>query len=106
LTDLAAALRALADRVDTLDPARVVGELEALKFAVWTRTTSPAPSPAVPVPSRGLDIDAVVERTGMSRGWLYREARAGRLPFARRLGRRISFDATGLERWLGRRRVG
>jgi len=44
--------------------------------------------------------------TGMSRGWLYREARAGRLPFARRLGRRLAFDEAGLQRWLDRRRVG
>jgi excisionase family DNA binding protein len=40
----------------------------------------------------------------MSRDWLYREARAGRLPFARRLGRRVVFDEAGLDRWLARRR--
>ena len=52
---------------------------------------------------RGLDVTAVVERTGMSKDWLYREVRAGRLPFARRLGRRVVFDQAGLERWLERR---
>src|SRR5262245_54799691 len=46
MTTLAAQLRALADRVDVLAPAQVVGELEALKFEVWTAATShPATAP-------------------------------------------------------------
>ncbi len=105
--DLRAALRALADRVDALEAAQVVGELEALKFAVWTTATAPAPNGgSAPPVSDALDVAEVMRRTGMSRGWLYREARAGRLPFARRLGRRLVFDEAGLRRWLDRRRVG
>src|SRR4029453_9054719 len=101
--DLATALRALADRVADLAPAQVVGELEALKFEVWTTANhSPAPEPTGS--SRGLAVTAVVERTGMIKDWLYREARKGRLPFARRLGRRVVFDEAGLTRWLARRR--
>jgi excisionase family DNA binding protein len=102
--DLASVLHALADRVDTLDPAQVVGELEALKFQVWTAATRKhdAPTPASGS-SRALAVEAVVERTGMSKDWLYREARTGRLPFARRLGRRVVFDEAGLNRWLERR---
>lgn len=99
MTDLAAQLRALADQVADLEPARLVGELEALKFAVWTRSTTP-PAPA---PSRALAIEEVMARTGMSKGWLYREARAGRLPFARYIGRRLVFDQAGCTRWLARR---
>ena len=102
--NLAAALRQLADRVGDLEPARVIGELEALKFSVWMSGTTPSASPATLTPSRALDVEAVMERTGMSRGWLYREARAGHLPFARRLGRRLVFDESGLTRWLERRR--
>lgn len=104
-SDLAATLHALADRVDTLDPAQVVGELEALKFQVWTAATMPnglrAPGP--PGPSRALDITTVQERLGVSKGKIYRLARNGELPFARRIGRRVVFDEAGLHRWLERR---
>jgi hypothetical protein len=43
LPDLAARLRQLADQVAELEPAQVVGALEALKFAVWTAATVPGP---------------------------------------------------------------
>jgi excisionase family DNA binding protein len=100
--DLAAQLRVLADRLDALEPAQVVGELEALRVVAFQAAIRPpAPTPA---PSNGLAVGAVVQRTGMSRDWLYREARAGRLPFARHHGRRVVFDETGLTRWLERRR--
>lgn len=105
MADLAAQLRALADRVDQLAPAQVVGELETLKFQVWTAATTNHDAPApVPGASRALDVAAVVERTGMSKDWVYREARKGRLPFAHHLGRRWVFDDAGLTRYLDRRR--
>ena len=93
----------LADRLDTLDVGAVLGELETLRFRLWTAQTTPAP-PVVSPPSRGLGINEVMERTGMSKDWLYREARAGRLPFARHHGRRWTFDEAGLGRWQERRR--
>jgi excisionase family DNA binding protein len=105
--DLPARLRALADRAeaDSFAPGELVGALEALKFDVWTAATRShdAPTPGASGSSRGLAVEAVVERTGMSKDWLYREARKGRLPFARRLGRRVVFDEAGLNRWLERR---
>jgi predicted DNA-binding transcriptional regulator AlpA len=105
--DLAAQLRDLADRVADLEPARVVGELEALKFSVWTTAAAPAPNGAGAYPiSDALDVDAVAARSGMSKSWLYRQARAGHLPFARRIGRRIVFDEAGLRRWMDRRQPG
>jgi predicted DNA-binding transcriptional regulator AlpA len=106
LPDLAADLRQLADAVEELAVAEVLGRLEVLRVQLWTAATSPdGRTEAAPAaPSRGLAVAAVVERTGMSRDWLYRQARKGRLPFARRLGRRITFDEAGLARWLGRRR--
>src|SRR5262245_31957018 len=105
MTDLAAQLRALADHVDDLDVAEVLGELEALRFRLWM-TAAPVPAAPVAPASRAPDVAAVAARTAMSRGWLYREARAGRLPFARRLGRRLVFDEATLGRWLARRRAG
>jgi len=53
-----------------------------------------------------LTVQDVARRTGMSVAWLYRQARARRLPFARRHGRRIKFDPIGLQRWLDRHRGG
>jgi excisionase family DNA binding protein len=103
-SDVASQLRALADRVDALTPAQVVGALEALKCEViWTCAPNPAPVAAPVGSSRGLDVAEVANRTGMSKDWLYREVRAGRLPFAHRYGRRVVFDELELERWRARR---
>jgi excisionase family DNA binding protein len=103
VTDLAAQLHALADQVDRLKPGEVIGTLEKIKFEVWTNAaTVPIVSPE---PSTALGISEVSKRTGMSKPWLYREARAGRLPFARRIARRFVFDEAGLMRWLENRRA-
>jgi predicted DNA-binding transcriptional regulator AlpA len=103
LPDLAAQLHALAERVDGLAAADIAGELERLRFTLWQTMTAP-PAPASPDSSRALDVGAVIARTGMSKQWLYRAARAKQLPFARRIGRRLVFDEAGLERWLAGRR--
>jgi predicted DNA-binding transcriptional regulator AlpA len=103
--DLATALHQLADRLAQLDVAEVLGELEVMRVRLWATATTHEPRSAPSGSSRALDVAAVSEQTGMSRDWLYREARAGRLPFARRLGRRIVFDEAGLIRWLERRPV-
>jgi excisionase family DNA binding protein len=73
------------------------------RIAVRMATASAEP-PETPA-TRMLTVTETAARTGMSRGWLYGEARAGRLPFARRIGRRIVFDPTGLDRWLAHRRA-
>jgi hypothetical protein len=99
-TDLAAQLRALADRVDDLDPARVAGELEALKFTIWMRTLT------VPVPAAEKDTlltaADVHRQTQLSVAWLYRHADG--LPFTRRVGRKVLFSSAGLAKWLAARR--
>jgi excisionase family DNA binding protein len=102
--DVVTQLRALADQLEVgvLEPAQVVGALEALKFVVWTTATAPA-SAAPTDDSAALDVATAARRSGMSKDWLYREVRAGHLPFARRLGRRVVFDAAGLSRWLDRK---
>ena len=103
LRDVVEQLRQLADQVEQLDVAQLVGRLEAIKFAVWMTATNHPPAPAPTGPSRGLDIAVVSKRTGMSKDWLYRQARAGRLPFAYRLGRRVLCDEARLAHWLDRR---
>jgi predicted DNA-binding transcriptional regulator AlpA len=98
----------LAAGLDGLSPDRLatfVGALESLKlqaFMLAARNQGSTEPPA-PRPSTALDVQDVMRATGMSRAWLYREARTGRLPFARRIGRRLVFDAAGLEKWLARR---
>jgi excisionase family DNA binding protein len=98
----------LAAGLDGLSPDRLadfVGVLEGLKLRAFTLAAANHGSTHAPAPDAtvALDIEAVMARTGMSKGWLYREARAGRLPFAKRHGRAVRFDAAGLDRWLARR---
>jgi predicted DNA-binding transcriptional regulator AlpA len=60
------------------------------------------PVSAPPESSTGLlSADAAADRLGMSKVWLYRNA--ARLPFARKVGRSLRFDAAGIDRWLARR---
>ena len=48
-----------------------------------------------------LGADGAADRLGMSKVWLYRNA--PRLPFTRKFGRSLRFDAAGIDRWLARR---
>ncbi len=49
------------------------------------------------VPDENLSIEEAARRLGVSKDYLYRHAK--RLPFTRRIGRRVLFSARGLERW-------
>jgi excisionase family DNA binding protein len=92
------------DAVPVAELPALIVELAALQQRAAMRIRIATASDTPPGPSQALDVGDVAQRTGMSRGWLYREARAGRLPFARRLGRRVVFDEAALRRWLERRR--
>jgi excisionase family DNA binding protein len=48
-----------------------------------------------------LSIEEAARRLGVSKDYLYRHAK--KLPFTRRIGRRLLFSARGLERWNRRR---
>jgi excisionase family DNA binding protein len=56
--------------------------------------------------SAALTAEEVAARLKVTRGWVWKQARKGALPFARRIGRKLVFDEAGLGRWLSRRRVG
>lgn len=95
-------LAGLNETVATLtvdDAAKLVAQCEELKFRCYARLQESKNGGS----TEALDVESVMARTGMSKGYLYREARKGRLPFARRIGRRVTFDAAGLDRWLARR---
>ncbi len=54
---------------------------------------------------RNLSADEAARRLNLSRCTLYRMAQRKELPFAVRVGRRLTFSARGLEKW-NRQRMG
>jgi len=54
---------------------------------------------------RNLSADEAARRLNLSRCTLYRMAQRKELPFAVRVGRRLTFSAKGLEKW-NRQRMG
>jgi len=51
-----------------------------------------------------LSVGEAAARLGISQDYLYRNAR--KLPFSLRIGRRLLFSASGLEKWVAQRREG
>lgn len=107
MSDLAT-LAADPTRVESIPPDRIpalLGEVEALRAALWVRLQSAAVAriaPAAPDPEKGLDrlltVDEAAARLGVSRRWIYRKA--DELPFTRRLsGGTLRFSERGLGRW-------
>jgi excisionase family DNA binding protein len=80
-------------------------ELAELRVALTARVSAPDEQHAQPLTgSRLLSATEAASRLGMSVRWLYAAARAGKLPFARRLSAgAVRFDESGLERWLEKR---
>lgn len=90
-----------APRADLLE---LIGELERAKAVALVRLLADSGS-AVPTattaPVENLSATEAARRLGVSRDWLYRNA--NRLPFSLRIGRRLLFSASGLERWNQKR---
>ena len=104
VTDLAAALHALADRLERLGPAEIVGQLEQLKFTVWATVTLP-PAPATPSPQpepAHLTTKAAAAWLGISLTAVRRYEAANALP-AVRLGRRVLYPRETLEHFRATR---
>jgi hypothetical protein len=80
MLDLAAQLRALADRLDALTPAQVVGELEAIKVSVLLAATPTAPTIAGPDPFALLTDEAVAAVLGVPTGTVVLLRQRGLLP--------------------------
>jgi len=78
--------------------AALQGAAAARLAALPTRDTSPLSD------DRLVSVAEAAKRTGMSRRWLYLQARKGNLPFARRIGRAVRFSPAGIERWLAARK--
>ncbi len=96
--DQAAAAFALPEVAD------LIGRLVSIEERARLRLRQAAdPGAVLTAPDDNLSAADAARRLGMSRDWLYRNAR--RLPFAGRIGRRVVFSARGLERWNQQRLV-
>lgn len=82
----------------------LIGQVEAIKAALWARLQSPVPSAPPAAASNGAGGDDLLtageaaERLGVDRRWMYRHADT--LPFTRKLAPgTLRFSSRGLERW-------
>ena len=55
--------------------------------------------------TRLLTVDDVAERLGVTKDWVWAQARAGRIPHVK-LGRYRRYERTAIEAWLAERRGG
>ena len=101
--EVVAAVRSLEAAIEEMSKDQLLATLNALA-AVASRAASKVLSEldAAPVrkPDRNLSVAEAAGRLGVSKDYLYRNWR--RLPFARRIGRRLLFSETGLELWNGK----
>ena len=83
----------------TEDLPAVLAELERLKALSWIRLVG-CSRPSGSHENKkdmNLSVKEAAIRLGVSTGWLYKNSH--RLPFTVRIGCRVLFSATGLERW-------
>jgi len=101
MPSLAADLRDLADRADTLEPAELCGALEALKVRAWTAalaSNGAGPRPAPAEADHLLTIAEASARLGVTRDWLRRRPR---LPFVVKLSDGVvRYSAAGIARFI------
>jgi hypothetical protein len=89
------------DAARTLAPEELphlIGELEELKATCLARLTSPA----IDTKDELLDVPEAAARLSVSTEYLYRNHR--RLPFTRRIGKRLLFSSNGLAEYVKKSR--
>lgn len=87
----------------------LLGQIEQLRAALWTRLQAPLEPEGRPTSDierksgdRLLSVEELAERLGVDHRWIYR--RVDTFPFTRRLSERtLRFSEQGFERWLKRR---
>ena len=82
----------------------LVGDLAAAHAEAFLRLAAPtSPSASADVCNEGnISVDEAARRLGMSGQWIYRHA--DRLPFVRKIGRRVLCSAQGVAEWSDRQR--
>jgi excisionase family DNA binding protein len=99
-------LQQLGERAADLAPADIpflLGELARVDALLRLRLGSEGVGGARRSEERGdrmISASQAAVLTGMSKGWLYAHARAGKLPFARRMGASVRFSEQGIRSWL------
>jgi excisionase family DNA binding protein len=91
--------------VEVLPPEELPGFLVALSACLGqlsARLLEAASTPATADRDENLSVEEAARRLGVSPDYLYRNH--GRLPFTRRIGRRLLFSSRGLESWNAKRR--
>ncbi len=82
---------------------QLIGRLEAAKAAAWVRLAAQVTvAPNTADPEGNLSVEEAARRLGLSDRWIYKNAK--RLPFVRRIGRRVLCSARGLAEWNTRQR--
>jgi excisionase family DNA binding protein len=72
-----------------------LGELEQIRVTALARITAPAVESK---PDELLNVEQTAARLNCSQNYLYRHSR--RLPFTRRVGRKLLFSSSGLDLYL------
>jgi len=102
-TRLALELTTAIDQISPEDLPALLAALAAyLAQASAKLLAQPQAIPALPDSAENLSVAEASRRLGVSVDWLYRNHK--RLPFTRRIGRRLLFSARGLDRWNSHRR--
>jgi excisionase family DNA binding protein len=91
--ELQAAL-ALARELPRDDLPRLFGELEEIRAVGLARLAAPPESK----PDVLLDVEETAARMRVSTAYIYKHSR--KLPFARRIGRKVLFSSAGLDNYL------
>ena len=75
---------------------RLLGELEEIRVIAMTRLTTP--SAAAACADELLSVPEAANRLSVSPDYLYRHHKT--LPFVRRMGRRLLFSSSGLDKYI------
>ncbi len=76
---------------------RFLGELEEVRYTALARLSAPARSPSSE-PDQLLSIGEAACRLNVSKDYLYRHGKE--LPFMRRIGRKVLFSSSGIDRHI------
>jgi excisionase family DNA binding protein len=85
----------LARELPAAELPHLIGELAEIRAVALSRLAAPAAQAST---DRLLDVAEVASVLHVSEDYLYRHSR--RLPFARRIGRRLLFSASALDNYL------
>jgi excisionase family DNA binding protein len=80
----------------------LIGALESVKAEAWARLSVPLAADVPRETNENVSVEEAARRLGISDRWLYKNA--GRLPFVRRIGRRLLCSTRALANWNDRQR--